>query len=179
MSTKATIRKEKNINNSNNKQKNTPSISDSSSIFEDINFSAIFNPNNKFINSGKKTSYDLMKYDLDIFNSLSSIYKNLNVSEEQIYKDSNYSLKLIETVKKNDENNNENINNSSNNNENIFTDSILKFLLSESESENKTSNKKKNKNKKLNDSEFVLNKEDLDELLKDYSPMEIEKESNK
>ena len=65
-----TIIKEKNkiINNS-------PNYSNSSSIFEDINLSALFNPHDKYIHCGEKTSYDLLSYDLGIFYSLSNICK--------------------------------------------------------------------------------------------------------
>ena len=97
MSLIQTKKKEKEINK-NNKQNNTPKYSDSESMFEDINFSALFNPNDKFINSGEKTSYDLMTYDLGIFNSLSSIYKNLNLPYENSNQNSNSSLKLTDKI---------------------------------------------------------------------------------
>ena len=63
---------------SNLKNNNSSTISDSS-LFENINFSELFNPNDKYINSGNKTSYDLVSYNLGIFNSLSTICKNLNI----------------------------------------------------------------------------------------------------
>ena len=163
-----TKKKEINNNNTNNNKNISPSHSNSSSIFEDINFSALFNPNDKYINIGEKTSYDLMEYDLGIFSSLSSIYKNLNIPYDKIDSYGNSSIKQSNKKKRsNDENNNDNTMNSSNNKDNsIIPDSILKLLLSEKESENK----KLNKNTVMS-----LNEEDLDELLKDYSPMEIEK----
>ena len=178
MSLIKTKKKEKK-NHTNNKQNNTSKYSDSESMFEDINFSALFNPNDKFINSGEKISFDLMTYDLGIFNSLSSIYKNLNLPYEDSNQNSNSSLKLSDKKDNHEEKNNENINNSSNSHENIFTDSILKLLLSESVSGNKSSSQKKSTTKASNESGFSLSPEDIDELLKDYEPMEIEKELNK
>ena len=160
-------KKEKIINNSSSKKNISPSHSNSSSIFEDINFSALFNPNDKYINSGEKTSYDLMEYDLEIFSSLSSIYKHLNITYDKIDLYKNSLIKHSnKRVRNNDENNNYNTMNSSNNKDSIFTDSIIKLLLSDKESGNKNSNKK---------TVSSLNEDELDELLKDYSPMEIEK----
>ena len=59
-------------NKKNPNKNNAPSTVSDSSLFDNINFSELFNPNDKFINSGNKTSYDLMSYNLGIFNSLSS-----------------------------------------------------------------------------------------------------------
>ena len=159
------------INNTNSNKIISPSYSSSSSIFEDINFSALFNPNDKYINSGEKTSYNFMAYDLGIFSSLSNIYKSLNIPYDKINSYCNSSIKQSnKRNRSNNENNNENAINSSNNKDSIiFTDSIIKLLLSEKESENK----KLNKNTVMS-----LNEEDLDELLKDYSPMKIEKKYN-
>ena len=79
---------------------------------------------------------------------------------------------------KKENNNDENIINESDNKENIFTDSIIKMLLSE-ENTTKTkkdkSNAKKSTIKKLHSSGISLNEAELDELLKDYFPMEIDK----
>ena len=162
--------------NSNLKNNNSSTISDSS-LFENINFSELFNPNDKYINSGNKTSYDLMSYNLGIFNSLSTICINLNISYEKIFnKDLNSSYKLNLNEKEND--NDENIINESNNKENIFTDSIIKMLLSEDKSAKTKKNKssiKKSTIKKLNNSDVSLNEKEIDELLKDYFPMEIDK----
>ena len=170
-----TIIKEKNkiINNS-------PNYSNSSSMFEDINFSALFNPHDKYIHCGEKTSYDLLSYDLGIFYSLSNICKNLNISYDKIYSNYNSPIQLKEKIVNiNNENINENLNenilNSSNNKDNIFTDSILKILLSENDSNTKKTSERKNTNKKFNESGISLTENELDELLKDYSPMEIEK----
>ena len=166
------------IKNTNSKLKdnNSSSISDSS-LFDNINFSEIFNPNDKYINSGNKTSYNLMSYNLGIFNSLSTICENLNISYEKVFnKDLNSSYKLNLTKKEND--NNENIINESNNKENIFTDSIIKMLLSEDSSAKTKRNKsgiKKSTIKKLNNSGISLNETEIDELLKDYFPMELDK----
>ena len=168
-----TKRKDKNNDNNNTNcpknEFNSPLSSDSSSMFQDINFSELFNPHDKYINCGEKTSYDLMSYDLGIFSSLANIYKNLNIENNKL--NSNEKFSTISRNKRNndiEEYNNENIRNTSNVKENILSDSILKFLLSETNSENK-------KNHKKNNSEFSLNDEDLDELLKDYKPMEIDK----
>ena len=170
---KRTLKKGKNKDkifktDNNNSSNFSPESSFSSSIFENINFSALFNPHDKYIHCGEKTSYDLMTYDHGIFNSLSNIYKNLNIPYDKIDLYGNSSIKQSnKTSRNNDENNNDNTMNTSNNKDsNIFTDSIIKLLLSEKESEEKKINKKKI---------MSLNEEDLDELLKDYSPMEIEK----
>ena len=93
-----------------------------------MNFSELFNPNDKFINSGNKTSYDLMSYNLGIFNSLSSICKNLNISYDKVFNKELNSSNKLNLIKKENENN-ENIINESNNKENIFSDSIIKMLL--------------------------------------------------
>ena len=163
-----TIKKDKNNNNIETTIQNSPNFSSSSSIFEDINFSALFNPNDKYINFGEKTSYNLMSYDLGIFSSLSSICKNLNIPNDETISNNNSSLKLISNKKENDENMNENIkNDNSNNKELILSDSILKILLSENDSGIKKNEQKETTIKKLNKSEFTLNEEDLDELLKD------------
>ena len=170
-----TKKREKKINNTNSNKNNSPDYSSSSSIFEDINFSALFNPNDKYINYGEKTDYNLMEYDLGIFSSLSSICKNLNISEK-LYSNKNSSAKSNKEKNKSfSENNNENTINSSNNKNNVFTDSILNLLLSESESGKNKNSQKESSIKRINKSGFSLNEEDLEELLKDYSPMEIEK----
>ena len=118
-----------------------------------------------------------MSYNLGIFNSLSTICENLNISYEKVFnKDLNSSYKLNLTKKEND--NNENIINESNNKENIFTDSIIKMLLSEDSSAKTKRNKsgiKKSTIKKLNNSGISLNETEIDELLKDYFPMELDK----
>ena len=160
-----------------NKSSNKSPIYSDSSFFDNINFSELFNPNDKYINIGNKTSFDLATYNLGIFNSLTTICKNLNISYEEIFnKDLNSSNKL--NLIKNEINNNENKINESNNKENIFTDSIIKMLLSEEKSEKSLNNNcdiKKSTIKKLNSSGITLNEAELDELLKDYFPMEIEK----
>ena len=133
----------------NNSSSFSPESSFSSSIFESINFSALFNPHDKYINCGEKTSYDLMSYNLGIFNSLSTIFKSLNIPCHKIYSNSNSkysSLKKRENT--NGENNNENIVNNSNEKEFTITDSIFKMLLSESDSGNKAKNRSTKKNKK-------------------------------
>ena len=163
---------------SNNKNDNYSiySNSNSSSIYKDINFSALFNPNNKYIHIGEKTCYNLLTYDLGIFTSLPNIYKELNIPCDTAYTDYNSSLILIDNGYNNNENNENTINISNNKNKNIITDSIIKILLSESDSGNKNDNQKESTTtKKLNLSGFSLNIEDIDELLKDYSPMEIDK----
>ncbi len=161
---------------SNLKNNNSSTISDSS-LFENINFSELFNPNDKYINSGNKTSYDLVSYNLGIFNSLSTICKNLNISYEKIFnKDLSPSYKLNLNKKENE--NDENIINESNYKENIFTDSIIKMLLSEEKSAKTKKNKssiKKRTIQKLNNSDLLLNETEIDELLKDYFPMELDK----
>ena len=161
---KITINKEKSRYNDNNSNFKSITKLSNSSLFEDINFSSIFNPNNKYINSGEKTSFDLISFELGIFDSLSNICKNLNISYEKIY--SNYSSS---------KNNNENTTNSANNKDNFLTDSILNILLNESSSEKKNINNKESSIKKSNNSGISLNEDDLNELLKDYSPMELEK----
>ena len=162
--------------NSNLKNNNSSTISDSS-FFENINFSELFNPNDKYINIGNKTSYNLVSYNLGIFNSLSTICKNLNISYEKIFnKDLNSSYKLNLNKKEND--NDENTINESNNKENIFTDSIIKMFLSEEKSAKTKKNKsgiKKSTIKKVNNKDISLNENEIDELLKDYFPMEIDK----
>ena len=162
--------------NSNLKNNNSSTISDSS-FFENINFSELFNPNDKYINIGNKASYDLVSYNLGIFNSLSTICKNLNISYERTFnKNLNSSYKL--NLNKKENNNDENIINESNNKENIFTDSIIKMLLSEDKSAKTKKNKSVNKKstiKKLNNSDVSLNEKEIDELLKDYFPMELDK----
>jgi len=163
---------------SNNKNDNYSiySNSNSSSIYKDINFSALFNPNNKYINIGEKTCYNLLTYDLGIFASLSNIYKELNIPCDTAYTDYNSSLKIFDNGYNNNENNENTINISNNKDKNIITDSIIKILLSENDSGNKNDNQKESTTtKKLNLSGFSLNIEDIDELLKDYSPMEIDK----
>ena len=163
---------------SNNKNDNYSiySNSNSSSIYKDINFSALFNPNNKYIHIGEKTCYNLLTYDLGIFTSLPNIYKELNIPCDTAYTDYNSSLILIDNGYNNNENNENTINISNNKDKNIITDSIIKILLSESDSGNKNDNQKESTTtKKLNLSGFSLNIEDIDELLKDYSPMEIDK----
>ena len=141
---------------------------------ENINFSELFNPNDKFINNGDKTSFDLSSYDLGVFGSLTKICKNLNISYEKIFnKDLNTAHKL--NLKKENENNENIINN---NKENIFTDSIIKMLLSEENSEKTKKDKgniKKSTMKKIHSSGISLNEAELDELLKDYFPMELDK----
>ena len=118
-----------------------------------------------------------MSYNLGIFNSLSSICKNLNISYDKVFnKDLNSSNKL-NLIKKENENN-ENIINESNNKENIFSDSIIKMLLSEENTAKTKKNKsgvKKSTIKKLNNSGISLNEAEIDELLKDYFPMELDK----
>ena len=153
-------------------------LSSDSSLFENINFSELFNPNDKYINFGDKTSFDLSSYNLGIFNSISTICKNLNISYEKIFNKCLDTSNKLNLIKNNENNNDENIINESNNKENIFTDSIIKMLLSE---EN-TAKTKKDKNKikkstikKLNSSGISLNENEIDELLKDYFPMELEK----
>ena len=160
-----TIHKEKNNQENIN---NTPTISDSS-LFDDINFSELFNPNDKFINTGEKSSYDLSSYNLGIFNSLSTICKNLNISYDKIFNKNFISSDKLDLKKENC--NNENIINDSNNKENIFTDSVIKMLLSEE----KSGKIEKDKIKYNNKEGITLNENDLDELLKDYFPMKIEK----
>ena len=163
-------------NNSQNNT-NTPTISDSS-FFDDINFSELFNPNDKFRNIGDKTSYDLTSYNLGIFNSLSTICKNLNISYDKTFNKDLTSSKKLDLKKEND--NNENMINESNNKENIFTDSIIKMLLSEentAKTKKDKSNDKKSTIKKLHSSGISLNEAELDELLKDYFPMEIDKKN--
>ena len=164
-------------NKKNPNKNNAPSTVSDSSLFDNINFSELFNPNDKFINSGNKTSYDLMSYNLGIFNSLSSICKNLNISYDKVFnKDLNSSNKL-NLIKKENENN-ENIINESNNKENIFSDSIIKMLLSEENTAKTKKNKsgvKKSTIKKLDNSGISLNEAEIDELLKDYFPMELDK----
>ena len=159
------IHKEKNNQENIN---NTPTISDSS-LFDDINFSELFNPNDKFINTGEKSSYDLSSYNLGIFNSLSTICKNLNISYDKIFNKNFISSDKLDLKKENC--NNENIINDSNNKENIFTDSVIKMLLSEE----KSGKIEKDKIKYNNKEGITLNENDLDELLKDYFPMKIEK----
>ena len=160
-----------------NKSSNKSPIDSDSSFFDNINISELFNPNDKYINIGNKTSFDLTTYNLGIFNSLTTICKNLNISYEKTFnKDLNSSNKL--NLMKKENNNDENKINESNNKENIFTDSIIKMLLSEEKSEKplkKNSDVKKSTMKKLNSSGIALNEEELDELLKDYFPMENEK----
>ena len=171
-----TIKKNKNNNNSDSKINNSLNYSSSSSsIFEDINFSALFNPHDKYINCGEKTSYNLMSYDLGIFSSLSSICKNLNIPYDQIISSDNSSQKLKNNNEKNNENIQGNINNGSNNKDNVLSDSILQILLSDNDSGIKKNNQKETTVKKINKSEVDLNEEDLDELLKDYPLMELEK----
>ena len=157
---------------------NTPSISDSS-FFENINFSELFNPNDKFRNVGEKTSFDLSKYNLGIFNSLSSICKNLNISYENKFNRDVEKSNKLDLQKENI--NNENVVNESDNKENIFSDSIIKILLSEDNSANSAKIKKeksnldKNSIKKIKNSGIKLSESEIDELLKGYFPMEIEK----
>ena len=161
--------------NSQKNNDNTPTISDSS-FFESINFSELFNPNDKFRNIGDKTSYDLTLYNLGIFNSLSTICKNLDISYDETFKKDLSSSKKLDLKKEN--NNDENIINESDNKENIFTDSIIKMLLSEentAKTKKDKSNAKKSTIKKLHSSGISLNEAELDELLKDYFPMEIDK----
>ena len=153
----------------------TPSKSDSS-FFENINFSELFNPNDKFRNIGDKTSFDLSKYNLGIFNSLSSICKNLNISYENKFNKEVDKSNKLDLQKEN--NNNENIINESDNKENIFSDSIIKILLSEENStkiKKEKSNLNKNSIKKIKNSGIKLSEAEIDELLKGYFPMEIEK----
>ena len=179
-------KKEKNIIKDKNSNENflsnnkSSSYSDSSSIFDNINFSEIFNPNDKFRNIGEQTSYDLSSYNLGTFSSLSSICKNLNISYDKIFNKSiKFSNKLnLEKkikIKENNENSNENIINTPNNKDNILTDSIIKILLSEENSIKPRKKMSQNTIKKLNSSGISLNQEELDELLKDYFPMEIDK----
>ena len=161
--------------NSNLKNNNSSTISDSS-FFENINFSELFNPNDKYINIGNKTSYDLVSYNLGIFNSLSTICKNLDISYDETFKKKLSPSKKLDLKKEN--NNDENIINESDNKENIFTDSIIKMLLSEentAKTKKDKSNAKKSTIKKLHSSGISLNEAELDELLKDYFPMEIDK----
>ena len=177
--------KDKTIKNDNNNSSNfSPESSFSSSIFESINFSALFNPNDKYIHCGEKTSYDLMSYNLGIFNSLSTICKNLNMSYDKIYSNSNSKYSSLKKRKNtNGENNDENIINNSNEKDFVITDSIFKMLISESDSGNKARNRSTKKNKKESSSKkksnksdsLSLNEDDLNELLKDYVPMEVEK----
>ena len=148
--------KVKTLKTDNNNSSNfSPESSFSSSIFESINFSALFNPHDKYIHCGEKTSYDLMSYNLGIFNSLSTICKNLNMPYDKIYSNSNSKYSSLKKRKNtNGENNDENIINTSNDKDKDFviTDSIFKMLLSESDSGNKaknTSTKKKQKRKWL------------------------------
>ena len=145
---KRTTRKGKNkdkaIKTDNNNSDNfSPESSFSSSIFESVNFSALFNPHDKYIHCGEKTSYDLMSYNLGIFNSLSTICKNLNMPYDKIYSSSNSKYSSLKKRKNtNGENNDENIINTSNDKDKDFviTDSIFKMLLSESDSGNKAKN---------------------------------------
>ena len=163
-----------NIINSSNVS-NTPSKSDSS-FLDSINFSELFNPNDKFRNIGDKTSFDLSKYNLGIFNSLSSICKNLNISYENKFNKEVDKSNKLDLQKEN--NNNENIINESDNKENIFSDSIIKILLSEENStkiKKEKSNLNKNSIKKIKNSGIKLSDAEIDELLKGYFPMEIEK----
>lgn len=169
-----TIAKEKNIQENIN---NTPTISDSS-FFENINFSELFNPNDKFRNVGNKTSFDLSGYNLGVFNSLSTICQNLNISYEKTFNENFNSSNKLDLRKENY--NNENIINESDNKENIFTDSIIKMLLSEEKSakiKSGKSNTKKNNKKNINKEGISLTEEELDELLKDCSPMKVEKDN--
>ena len=142
--------KDKTIKNDNNNSSNfSPESSFSSSIFESINFSALFNPNDKYIHCGEKTSYDLMSYNLGIFNSLSTICKNLNMSYDKIYSNSNSKYSSLKKRKNtNGENNDENIINNSNEKDFIITDSIFKMLISESDSGNKARNRSTKKTRK-------------------------------
>ena len=178
--------KDKTLKTDNNNSSNfSPESSFSSSIFESINFSALFNPHDKYIHCGEKTSYDLMSYNLGIFNSLSTICKNLNMPYDKIYSNSKYSS-LKKRKNTNGENNNENIINNSNEKDITIIDSIFKMLLSESDSGNKATNRSTKKNKKESRSQKKSNKsnksdslslteDDLNELLKDYVPMDVEK----
>jgi len=176
--------KDKAIKTENNNPSNfSPESSFSSSIFESVNFSALFNPHDKYIHCGEKTSYDLMSYNLGIFNSLSTICKNLNMPYDKLYSNTNSKYSSLKKRKStNGENNDENIINNSNEKDFAITDSIFKMLLSESDSGNKA-NKSTKKNKKESSSKkksnksdsLSLNEDDLNELLKDYVPMEVEK----
>ena len=172
-----------NKTDNNNSSNFSPESSFSSSIFESINFSALFNPHDKYINCGEKTSYDIMSYNLGIFNSLSTICKNLGMPYDKIYSNSNSKYSSLKKRKSpNEENNDENIINNSNEKELVITDSIFKMLLSESDSGNKAKNKSTKKNKKESGSKkqsiksdsISLNEDDLNDLLKDYIPMDVE-----
>ena len=162
------------LNNKNNKKKNNNSKNSKSfSIFEGINNPPLFHPDDKYINYGEKTCYNLMTYDLDIFGNLAQICKQLNISYDKLYQDYHSSNKL--NYDDDDNNNNENIINSSRiRDKKIARESIFKDLLSKTESENKETKQKKKGSKKLNNSKSSLDEEDIDELLKDYSSMEID-----
>ena len=149
------------INSSN--VSNTPSKSDSS-FLDSINFSELFNPNDKFRNMGDKTSFDLSTYNLGIFNSLPNICKNLNISYEKIFNKDFENSNKLDLQKEND--NNENIINESDNKENIFNSAKNK---------KQKSNTNKNSMKKHKNSGIKLTDAELDELLEGYFPMEIEK----
>ena len=102
----------------------------------------------------------------------------MNISYEKIFNKCLDTSNELNLIKNNENNNDENIINESNNKENIFTDSIIKMLLSEENTAKtkKDRNKiKKSTIKKLNSSGISLNENEIDELLKDYFPMELEK----
>ena len=102
----------------------------------------------------------------------------MNISYEKIFNKCLDTSNKLNLIKNNENNNDENIINESNNKENIFTDSIIKMLLSEENTAKtkKDRNKiKKSTIKKLNSSGISLNENEIDELLKDYFPMELEK----
>ena len=119
------------------------------------------------INSGEKTSYDLLSYDLDMFNTLSNICKNLNISYDKLYSNNNNSPKIKNLKDKNKENNNENIIISSNDKDNININNINNS--NEFNCENKKTNRKKSKKKKDNESGISVNKDGLKKILKEYS----------
>ena len=57
-----------------------------------MNLTELFNPNDEFINICNKSNFGLSSYNLGIFNSLSTICKNLNINnynnKENIFTDS-------------------------------------------------------------------------------------------
>ena len=102
----------------------------------------------------------------------------MNISYEKIFNKCLGTSNKLNLIKNNENNNDENIINESNNKENIFTDSIVKMLLSEENTAKTKKDRNKNKKntiKKINSSGISLNENEIDELLKDYFPMELEK----
>ena len=132
---------------------NSPSPSEINQIIEILD-------EENFRNEGETTEYDLMSYNLDNFESLDKIYKELKINREDTLKKSSNKMVTEEKIK-NEIKDNEI--------EYFATDSLMKLFEEEDSTVKNDKNNSKQIKTELNNSYDILtnlSKEALDELFK-------------